>query len=107
MNSLDHFIFLSLSDTVFLLSLLFSHQVMLDSFVTPWTVVHQVPLSTGFPRREYWSGLLFPSLRDLPNPGIKPASPALQADSSPLSHQESLYFFYNKTQSFHTSKSQN
>ena len=66
-------------------------------FVTPWTVAWQAPPSMGFPRQEYWSGLPFPSLRDLPSPGIKPASPALQADSSPLSHQESLYFFYNKT----------
>ena len=37
----------------------------------------------GFPRKEYWSGLPFPSPRDLPNPGIKPGSPALQADSLP------------------------
>ena len=55
-------------------------------FVNLWTVVHQAPLSMGFPRQEYWSGLPFPSLGDLPNPGIKPASPvspALQADSLP------------------------
>ena len=43
----------------------------------PWTVTHQAPLSMGFYRREYCSGLPFPSLRDLPNPGIKPGSPAL------------------------------
>ena len=51
-------------------------------FVTPWTVAHQAPLSMGFPRQEYWSGLLFPSQGDLTNPGIKPlslTSPALQA----------------------------
>ena len=47
------------------------------SFVTPYTVAHQAPLSVGVPRQEYWSGLPFPSLRDLSNPGIKPASPAL------------------------------
>jgi len=44
---------------------------------TPWTVARQAPLSMGFPRQEYWSGLLFPSPGDLPNPQIKPASPAL------------------------------
>ena len=46
-------------------------------FVIPWTVARQAPLSTGFPRQEYWSGLPFPSPGDLPCPGIKPASPAL------------------------------
>ena len=43
----------------------------------PWTVARQAPLSMGFPRQEYWSGLSFPSPGDLPDPGIKPASPAL------------------------------
>jgi len=51
------------------------------TLVTPWTVAHQAPLSMGFPRREYWSGLPFPSPGDLPNPGTEPSSPALQADS--------------------------
>ena len=46
-------------------------------FVTPWTVARQAPLSMGFSRQEYWSGLPFPSPGDLPVPGIKPASPAL------------------------------
>ena len=55
-------------------------------FVTPWTVAHQAPLSMGFFRQEYWTGLSFPSPGDLPNPGSEPASPALQADSLPLSH---------------------
>ena len=50
-------------------------------FATPWTVAHQAPLSMGFPRQECWSGLPFPSLGDLPNPGVKPGSPALQADA--------------------------
>ena len=50
-------------------------------FVTPWTVAHQAPLSMGLSRQEYWSGLPFPSPGDLPEPGIKPWSPALQADS--------------------------
>ena len=48
-----------------------------DSFVTLWTVAHQSPLSLGFPRQEYWSGLPFPSPGDLPDPGIKPKSPEL------------------------------
>ena len=56
---------------------------MSDSFATPWTVAHQAPLSMGFPRQEYWSGFPFPSPGDLPNPEIKPGSPALQADSLP------------------------
>ena len=43
-------------------------------FVTPWTVAHQAPLSMGFPRQEYWSGLPFPSPGDLPDSGIEPAS---------------------------------
>ena len=50
---------------------------MSDSFVTPWTVAHQTPLSMGFLRQEYWSGLPFPSPGDLPDPGIEPASPGL------------------------------
>ena len=48
---------------------------------TLWTVAHQAPLSMGFSRQEYWSGLPFPSPGDLPDPGIKPRSPALQADA--------------------------
>ena len=49
----------------------------------PWTVVCQAPLSMGFSRQEYWSGLPFPSPGDLPDPGIEPKSPALQADDLP------------------------
>ena len=45
-----------------------------------WTVAYQAPLSMGFSRQEYWSGLPFPSPGDLSNPGIEPRSPALQAD---------------------------
>jgi len=48
-----------------------------DSFSTPWTVAHQVPLSMGFSRQEYWSELPFSSSESLPNPGIKLMSPAL------------------------------
>ena len=52
-------------------------------FATPWTVAYQAPLSMGFSRQEYWSGLPFPSPGDLPNPGIEPGSPALQTDALP------------------------
>ena len=53
-------------------------------FVAPWTAAHQAPLSRGFSRQEYWSGLPYPSPGNLPDPGIKPESPALQVDSLPL-----------------------
>ena len=46
-------------------------------FVTPWTVAYHAPLSMGFSRQEYWSGLPFPSPEDLPTPGIEPGSPTL------------------------------
>ena len=46
-------------------------------FVTPWTVAYQAPLSMGFSRQEYWSGLPLPSPGDLPNPGIEPRSSTL------------------------------
>ena len=52
-------------------------------FATPWTVTYQAPLSMGFYRQEYWSGLPFPSPGNLPNPGIEPGSPALQAEALP------------------------
>ena len=48
--------------------LLFSRSVVSDSFATPWTIVHLAPLSTGFPRQEYWSGLPFPPPGILPEP---------------------------------------
>ena len=47
----------------------------------PWTVARQSPLSMGFSRQEYWRGLPFPSPEDFPDPGIKPGSPALEADA--------------------------
>ena len=50
---------------------------------TPWTMAYQDPLSMGFSRQEYWSGLPFPSPGDLPDPGIELGSPALQADTLP------------------------
>ena len=52
-------------------------------FVTPWTVAYQASPSMGFSRQGYWSGLLFPSPGDLPDPGIEPRFPSLQADALP------------------------
>ena len=52
-------------------------------FATPWTIAYQAPPFMQFPRQEYWSGLPFPSPGDLPNTGIKPRSPTLQADTLP------------------------
>ena len=56
-------------------------------FVTPWTVAYQSSQSMGFSRQEYWSGLPFPSLGDLPDPGIEPS----KADSLPFELQGSLF----------------
>ena len=52
-------------------------------FATPWTVAYEAPLSMGFSRQEYCSGLPFPSPGDLPDPGIEPMSPSFQADALP------------------------
>ena len=57
------------------------------TLATPWTVACQAPLSMGFPRQEYGSGLPFPSPGDLPNPEMEPRFPALQADSLPTELQ--------------------
>ena len=54
------------------------------TLASPWTVAHQAPLSKGFPRQEYWNQLSFPISGDLPDPRIKPESPALQVDSLPV-----------------------
>ena len=66
-------------------------------FATPWTIAYQAPPSVEFSRQEYWSGLPFPSPGDLPNTGIEPGSPALQAGALPsapsgkmLGHNQSL-----------------
>ena len=56
--------------------LLFSRSVLSHSFAAPWIVDDQAPLPMGFPRKEYWSGLPFPSPGDVPDPGIEPTSPA-------------------------------
>ena len=64
-----------------------SCSVVSDSFFTLWTVAPKAPLSMVFPRQEYWNGLPFSSSGDLPNPGIKPASPgspALQVHFLPI-----------------------
>ena len=65
-----------------------SRQVVLDSFATPMDCGLPGSSVHGFPRKENWSGLPFPSPKDLPNPGIKPASPALQNSLPPI-HQGS------------------
>ena len=61
-----------------LLLLLLSHFSGVRLCATPWAVAHQAPLSIGFSRQEYWSGLPFPFPGDIPGPGIKPKSPALR-----------------------------
>ena len=79
-----------------------SHFSRVQLFVTPWTVVLQVPLSKGFPRQEHWNWLPCSPPGDLPDPGTEPTSPmalALQADSLLLSYQGSpkqrMQGFYN------------
>ena len=70
---------------------------------TPWTVAHQVPLSTGFPRQEDWSGLPFSSSGGLPNPGIKPAcltSPALAGGFFTSSTTRVRYCNWARTEGF-------
>ena len=63
-------------EVVFFYLLVFSRSVVFDSLATPWTVARQAPLSVGFPKQEHWTELSFPSPGDLPDPGIKPKSPA-------------------------------
>ena len=58
-----------------------NHSIVSNSLRPPWTVACQAPLSIEFSRQEYWSGLPFPSPGNLPDPEIKPRSPALQVDS--------------------------
>ena len=62
-------------------------------FATPWTVAYQASPSMGFSRQEYWSGLPFPSPGDLPNPGIKPGSPALQTDALSPEPPGNIYIY--------------
>ena len=63
---------------------------LVQLFVTPWTVARQAPLSMGFSRHEYWSGLLFVFSRDLPDPGMEPTSPAAAALAGGF-----FFFFYH------------
>ena len=65
----------------YLLKVKVSHSVVSDSLQSQWTVAHQAPLSMGYSTQEYWSEMSFPSPGDLPDPGIKPESLELQADS--------------------------
>ena len=64
------------------------------TLTTPWTVARQAPLSMGFSGEEHWSGLPFPSPQALPGPGIKPRSPASQADSFPTELNHHHHFHY-------------
>ena len=73
--------------------------------MTPWTAVHQAPLSIWFSRQECWSMLPFPSPGDLPNPGIQPGTPALQ-DSLPTELQRKPYMCYPLINSGDTTVSQ-
>ena len=61
------------------------------TLMTPWTIACQAPLPMGFSRQEYWSGLPFSSLGDLPNPGIEPRSPVSQADSLPYEPPRNIF----------------
>ena len=66
-------------------------------FATPWTAAYRALPFMGFSRQEYWSGLPFPFPGDLPNPGIKPGSPALQADALPSEPHRSLQDIKNSS----------
>ena len=79
----------------YLFACVLSHSVMFNS-VTRWTVACQAPLSMKFSRQEYWNGLPSNSPGDLPNPGIEPISPALQADSLPPCHLKRPSHFINR-----------
>ena len=69
-------------------------------FAIPWTVARQAPLSMGFSRQEYWSGLPFPSPGDLPKPGIEPGSSALQANTLDKNYFTSLKSIISSNQLF-------
>ena len=69
-------------------------------FATPWAVARQPPLSLGFSRQEYWSGLPFPSPEALPNPGIEPKSSPLQAGSLPSEAPKKPQTGLNKKEMF-------
>ena len=75
---LSYPVYLISMDSIYMLALSISH---VRIFVTPWTLLHQIPLSMAFSRQEYWSELPFTSPGDLPDQGMEPGSSALQADS--------------------------
>ena len=77
---------------------MYCHLSHVQLFATPWTTAHQAPLSIGFSKQEYWSGLPFPSPGDLPNPVIKSRSSALQADSLPSESPGKPNYNINLTQ---------
>ena len=87
MRSSNLFQFGIISSLLISFQLLFLEEVeslsRVQLFVTPWTVAYKASLSMEFSRQAYWSGLPFPSPGDLPDPGIEPGSPALQADTLP------------------------
>ena len=72
------------------------------TLATPWACL--APLSMGFSRQEYWTGLPFPSPRDLPDPGIEPGSPALQADSLQTELWGKPHFIYTVTLRYRPNK---
>ena len=73
-----------------------SGSVVSYSLWPPWTIAYQAPLSVGFSRQEYWSGLPFPSPGALPNPGIEPGSPTLQTDAFTISAtMENMHIKYS------------
>ena len=79
----------------------YNSRSVLSNSVTPWTIARQAPLSMGFSKLEYWSGLPFPSPGDLPNPGFKPRSPTLKVDSLLSEPLAKSYYPSNLSQSQH------
>ena len=88
--------------SILLLLFLLCHPVMSNSFVSPWTIASQPPLTMGFSSLDYWTGLPFLSPGDLPDPGIEPMSPSLAggfftaepSEKSPNKHCLSIYYKY-------------
>ena len=83
---------------------LFSRSVLSYSFVTPWTVVHQAPLSMGFLKQQYWSGLPFLFPGSFLDPGIEPTNPHLlhwPEDSLPLTYTGSSYCLWSQVQNIY------
>ena len=91
---------LCLSFPIFACCCVLSHFSHVQLFVTPWTVAHQAPLSMGFSRREYQSGLPCLPPADLSSPGIRPWSPALQAYSLPSDPQRKPIFKQGQNNAF-------